>query len=136
MACANAPPESTHITNSHNDTLVRIKQLHDEAHLYVGQGLSCDEQGQTEQAVTLYTKGLRCIDKALDLNNSLPQHEQKLQKQTDKMRITKQQVCVFLSDHITIYSSKSREGLVKRVWGRVMVRVKRVWANLCICICI
>ena len=48
-------------------TVHKIRKLHDEAYLYIEQGLTCDEKEQREQAVTLYTKGLRCIDQALTL---------------------------------------------------------------------
>ena len=91
MACA-IEKEDSQQTDIHKETLTQINHLHDEAHLYVGHGLSCDEQGQTEQAVTLYTKGLRCIDKALDLYQSLPVHDRRLQGMIDKMCRTKQQV--------------------------------------------
>ena len=47
--------------------VVQIKQLHEESFLNIDQGLTCDEKGQGEQALTLYTKGLRSIDRALDM---------------------------------------------------------------------
>ncbi len=54
-------------TRTSDERLSNIKNLHDESFLYIQQGLSCDEYGQTEQAVTLYRKGLDAIEKAMEI---------------------------------------------------------------------
>ncbi|ELT94017.1 hypothetical protein CAPTEDRAFT_222813 [Capitella teleta] len=64
MATASATPR---MQSPYSTRIVRsIKNSHDEAFLYINQGLSCDELHQTEQAVHLYCKGLRCIDLAVE----------------------------------------------------------------------
>ena len=80
--------------NSYNETLHVIQDYHDEAHLYVTQGLTCDEKGETEQAVIMYTKGLGCINKALHLHYTLPGHIKKQHKvkQVENMMRNKEQV--------------------------------------------
>ena len=59
------PPPPSRTTD---ERISNIKNLHDESFLYIQQGLSCDEYGQREQAITLYTKGLDSIAKALQIS--------------------------------------------------------------------
>ena len=63
------PPTRTAI----DERISRIKTLHDESFLYIEQGLSCDEYGQKEQAITLYKKGLDCIAKAIEMSKGTEQ---------------------------------------------------------------
>ena len=81
-------------TNRRN--MLKIKQLHDEAYLYIEHGLSCDEKGQTEQAVTLYTKGIRCMDLAFDVPmeaaRNMGAEDQKGRNLLRKMQGTKRQI--------------------------------------------
>lgn len=87
------PPGSS--TTTHPD-ITNIKNFHDEAFLYIDQGLSCDELGQGEQAVTLYQKGLRCIDRALEIPSNRPECRgpqwEKVQRMKEKMEKTKSQI--------------------------------------------
>lgn len=72
---------------------LQIRQLHDEAYLYIEQGLTCDEKGRLEQAVTLYTKGLRSIDQALTLPHaSVGSQQDAVNKMVQKMMRTKAQI--------------------------------------------
>ena len=71
----------------------KIKSLHDEAYLYIEQGLTCDEQGRLEQAVTLYTKGLRCVDQAMTLSyGSAAKNQEHVQQMVQKMEHSKAQI--------------------------------------------
>lgn len=87
------PPPPTTITD---DKVVAIQKYHDEAYLYIQHGLSCDEQGQGEQALTLYTKGLRCIDRAMDIDCNSPNcvgaHWDSGRKNIQKMKKTKLEI--------------------------------------------
>lgn len=76
-----------------SDALSKVTQLSEEAKLYIEQGLACDEQGQGEQAKSLYEKGLRCIMEALSISadSSNPQYIVIKTKQ-EKMRRTQQQM--------------------------------------------
>lgn len=60
-----APPRTTPTQTREQEQISAIRTAHDEAFLYIDQGLTCDELNQTEQAVHLYSKGLRCIDRAI-----------------------------------------------------------------------
>ncbi len=53
-----------------DDRITNITNFHDEAYLYIEQGLSCDELGQTEQATFLYKKAITSIDKAVEINSN------------------------------------------------------------------
>ena len=79
-------------TNS-NSQIARFKDLHEEAYLYVDMGLTCDSQQQTEQAVILYTKGLKCLQDALLIantcSNALDPEWQKVKVLADKMIATR-----------------------------------------------
>jgi len=59
-------------SGSSDPEITNFKNLHDEAYLYVDMGLTCDGQGQAEQAVILYNKGLTCLHQALQTDASLP----------------------------------------------------------------
>eukprot|EP00914_Ancora_sagittata_P028262 GHVO01055687.1.p1 GENE.GHVO01055687.1~~GHVO01055687.1.p1 ORF type:complete len:219 (-),score=13.62 GHVO01055687.1:555-1211(-) len=76
-----------------------IKNSHDEAFLYINQGLTSDELSQTEQAVHLYSKGLRCIDLAVEQyraaqRDSLCEGEEwnRVQKMVQKMTTQRGQI--------------------------------------------
>ena len=66
------PPRHGSSTASPEQYMDQIKSLRDEAYLYIQQGLSCDEQNQSQQAYTLYNKGLTAIAKALKCERNIP----------------------------------------------------------------
>ena len=85
-----ARPSAPPVADTETQNKKQIKALHDEAYKYIQQGLTSDEQNRTEQAVTLYTNGLRCIDKALDI--PYPQTGEATKKMVQKMKRTKTQI--------------------------------------------
>ena len=52
--CSRAETRPTRPPPPVDERITSIKNYHDESFLYIEQGLSCDEAGQKEQAVTLY----------------------------------------------------------------------------------
>ena len=94
------------------DTYTKVKELHDEAFLYIEQGLTCDEHNQLDQALTLYTKGLRCIDQALHIGSSTVSGQDpksvKTQKRLAKMTVTKTNIGARVDELIMSDSSVGR----------------------------
>ena len=84
----NATREDERITN--------IRNFHDEAYLYIEQGLSLDEQGQTEQATFLYKKSLDSMNKAIELYDSSQNKQgaswEIIHQMVTKMKNTKSQM--------------------------------------------
>ncbi len=91
------PPPQQQMDADGSDSVTReVKAIQDEAYLYIQQGLTLDELGQREQAVTLYRKGLQCIDKAVDILLVEPDdaviQSQAAQRMSDKMLRTKLEI--------------------------------------------
>ncbi|KAF8782242.1 spartin-like isoform X2 [Argiope bruennichi] len=55
------------LSAEHQELIHQIQVNHDEAYLYISQGLSYQEQDQLDLARDMYTKGLEKIDKALSV---------------------------------------------------------------------
>ena len=90
------PPSTQSSSQSTNDRVTRLKSMYDEGYLYIDQALTLDEQGQMEQAVHLYSKGINCINKGLtihcDASNCDAQKLNTVRNLREKMMRTKAQV--------------------------------------------
>ena len=98
-----ANASAAHSVSSQHPDLANLKNFHDEAYLYIQQGLSCDDLGHGEQAVTLYRKGIQCIERGQEIccegaDKTGPQWE-KARKMKSKMARTQSQIEVRI-DHL------------------------------------
>lgn len=94
------PPPPTVTPNSQStvlsDSYSQLKRIHDEAYEHIDRGLSLDEQGNTQQAIECYVKGLAVIERALGLGTDttdIPaQHKETARKLLSKMTKSKLQI--------------------------------------------
>lgn len=90
------PPPTNYQRGIHSDNLTNFRNFYDEAYLYSDMGLTCDVQGEAEQAVALYNKATMCIENALTLSTSISHNDENeknnIQQMTKKMIKSKEEI--------------------------------------------
>ena len=108
------PPSRPTVMTS-QEVLDRVKTCHDEAYLYIEQALCCDEHGQKQQALSLYSKGLESVNTALQHANNIPRNArtgplwESTQQRLTKLEKTKLQIEYRLKDLSKHETSESVE---------------------------
>jgi spartin len=109
-----APRTQEQTSHAQDERITNIRNCHDEAYLYIEQGLNCDEQGQTEQAAFLYKKGIDSIEIAIKIyetaENKRGASWEIILQMISKMRGTKTQMQTRI-DHLLSTDAAAARGV-------------------------